>query len=237
MTLYWWTHWFWITASHQTAYCRLLLTLLLLQSGLYTVHGRPHELLPLRPPLADATIGDRRPFGLDTLPFHQPAAIADGSAFAATLGGSGRDQQQQREPLSFPRRAAVDANGAADDDDDDMEDVFDGQALVQASFREEWRGASRLAAAAGRPQRGGDVAAMAAPPPPITTAPAEPVASSTMQPETATRGPAMAVGSRTTVVPVADVIATRLSTRKAQRPAPYDASGTNVTRVNAALIR
>lgn len=236
MTLYWWTHWFWITASHQTACCRLLLTLLLLQSGLHTVHGRPHELLPLRPPLADATIGDRRPFGLDTLPFHQPAAIADGSAFAATLGG-GRDQQQQREPLSFPRRAAVNANGAADDDDDDMEDVFDGQALVQASFREERLGASRLAAAAGRPQRDGDVAAMAAP---ITTAPAEPVASSTaaaMQSETTTRGPAMAVGSRTTVVPVADVIATRLSTRKAQRPAEYDARGTNVTRVNVALIR
>lgn len=230
MTLYWWTHWFWITASgrrrtpaHSSIDDMPLATVLriqlLLGIVLCAVAAAPAQL---RDP---SSIGQ-----LDTKPFLPPATRAtDGS----------------HEPLSFPRLADVSGNndddGGSDDADADADvdadDVFNGRLRDQISFHEEWQDAA-AALLEGKQQQQQQRDVIVDQPPQVSlsaSTTAKSIASSSSSGPPSSTTAATTATASTTVA--AEIITTRLSTRKTQRKKIYADRSANVTRVNVTMIR
>lgn len=208
MTVYWWTHWFWITV--------------IVTATMKSLHGYPQQ------PRGGYDT-QRMPIGLNTNPFHTPSSAAAAAAAAKAA---------EREPLTFPRPAigmsefgdngGSSADDGSDDGGDDTDDVFNGRSLIPATFSREWLNTRRDVPIATEvlPKQTAV---------PTTLLVSSTTTTTTTLLLSTTARPTMAAASRaTTSVPDEDVIATRLSTRK--RPA-HEPDMAQVTRVNVTLIR
>lgn len=228
MTLYWWTHWFWITSTVT------ILTVVLLQA--VPTHSRPSSAAsavyePLQQPEPFQLLQSRAAVSsLNTSPFQ-------------TARDEYQRQARRREPLQFPRRAESAASlrdgiDILDTEDEDVEDIFNGHAQIQsASYRELSVRQQELLTIPMQPTKTVQTSASSV----STTSASKADAAAESKSTSTTTTDTPTVTRRTTIVPVEEIIATRLSTRK--RPSSSvnvafaDAVDlANVTRVNVTTL-